>query len=449
MHEVLDTLLAMKRHQHTVAADGALGAPWEINRPEEDAIFDFVRSNLFADVTALAGVGGIRRALQVVERERWRSDLALRRGEAGASPTPPTLLGDFTTLLVRLIPFFASSRIAFLIDDFTARRINREVQVVLNQIIRLRRSSLLFKVSSEKRGIELTDSTGAPLDVSRELEEIDIGRRYIDLSDSGSRTAAQEFARRLLDHRLSIARWDGRGETLLGHSDWGDYHTLSRALRDSPARSQYHGLECIADLCSGDVSTLLLIYRRILRAASTSPESTEPISKATQHQVITTVSREHVALLRRHVPAGPAMHRLVSEFGQFVSNILREGKMVNQGKGRFVPPTCPRLEVDDAAAVDEELSEDLADLADELVRRAVFIEMEDGRGRHGNVQTLQWQLRRVYLPAFLAALDKNTPISLKPGQFKFFLHRPQDAVQTWYPRFKIDPNQISLLDEGN
>ena len=48
------------------------------------------------------------------------------------------------------------------------------------------------------------------------------------------------------------------------------------------------------------------------------------------------------------------------------------------------------------------------------------------------------------LPAFLAALDKNSPVSLTPGQFKFLLNHPEEAIKTLYPRFNVDPLQTSL-----
>ncbi len=77
------------------------------------------------------------------------------------------------------------------------------------------------------------------------------------------------------------------------------------------------------------------------------------------------------------------------------------------------------------------------DLARELVRRAVFIEMEPGRSRHRFVPTLRWQLRRVYLPAFGAALHKNDAIKWSPSEFKFFLSDPVRTCQrVWEKRPK-------------
>lgn len=432
LREALDTLLVMHRYERGLSDTGVEDVPWRFGDVEQQQVLSFITDNLHTTATLLAGVSGLEQALHLVERERWRCDVAMRRGQRCDAATPESLVGDFTSLLVLLVPFFARHRIAFLVDDFTARRLNRRVQVVLNKIIRLRRDSLLFKLSSEKRGMELTDSTGAPVEISRELVEIDIGREYLDLSDSGNVARARDFAVNLLDNRLEAAHWAGRGNTLLGDSTWGEHRTLSRALRDGTTRDQYHGLQCIADLCSGDVSTLLLTYRRILEKANERTKTL--ISRTTQHDMIRSVSRDQVALLATHVPAGPAMHTLVNEFGTFVGNVLRNGREIRQTKTRSVPPTCPRIEVDGAVETAEQLSEELAVVFDELIARAVFIEMEAGLGRHGNVQTLRWQLRRIYLPAFRAALDKNSPLILKPGEFKFLLNSPKEACASFYAR---------------
>jgi Protein tyrosine and serine/threonine kinase len=456
LRELLDTLAVMRRYEREASERGD-ELPWRIGPAEETALLRFITENLQLQSIPLAGVGALDRALDLVERERWRCDIAMRRGQAGPLPTPETLVGEFCSLLVRLVPFFENHRIAFLVDDFTARRVKPHVQVVLNRVIRLRRNSMLFKISSEKRGMQLTDSEGTPLDIARELIEIDIGRQYLDLSDGPGKSHAREFALKLLDNRLQAAGWAGRGETLLGHSSWSEYGTLSRALRDGKARDQYHGLECMADLCSGDISTLLLIYRRVTEAANISDEDRQQISKATQHRVVRKVSRDQVDLLRTHVPHGAEMHALVQAFGTFVGNVLRNGREIKQSSTRSVPPTCPRIEVDGVTEAAEQLDDRLMQLFEELVRRAVFVEMEAGLGRHGNVQTLQWQLRRVYLPAFRAALDKNSPVSLTPAEFKFFLNKPRKALEKVYDRWQKqhepqkrddDYDQLELVEES-
>ena len=76
-------------------------------------------------------------------------------------------------------------------------------------------------------------------------------------------------------------------------------------------------------------------------------------------------------------------------------------------------------------------------LARELVRRAIFIEMEPGLSRHRNVTTLRWQLRRIYLPTFGASLAKNNAVKENSDWFQFFLSNPESACRMkfdWWPK---------------
>jgi hypothetical protein len=169
----------------------------------------------------------------------------------------------------------------------------------------------------------------------------------------------------------------------------------------------------------------------------------------TQHEAIESVSRELIDAIKAHFPYGPQMHRIVAEFGHLVGIVLREGKMLKKGTDR-VPPECPRIEVDqDIAGPQETLTEEQQDLARELIRRAAFIEMEPGRSRHKFLPTLRWQLRRVYLPHFGAALTKNDAVKWIPSDFKFFLTNPKEACdREWERRQKETDDTQTRLPYG-
>lgn len=445
LRETVETILTMKRYEDATTSSAV---PWSITDNVQEEILRFLIDALDADLVTLRGVSPLRQALDLLDRAKWRSQLDIRRGRGCEAPMPEAMVGDFTALLVELVPYFEQHRLTYLIDDFTERRLNRHVQLVLNRFFVLRRDTLLFKISSEKRGIRLTDAAGNPVELAREMEEVDIGRECISLSQGQHRQQLREFAAELLDNRLEEADWDGRVDTLLGQTDYGEYKTLARALRDGKGRSAYHGAECIADLCSGDVSTLLLVYRRIFERANVDAKSNGLISKAIQHETIKRVSSDQLEVVRTHVPAGPEMYRVVEKFGELVGNVLRKGAEIRQDANRSEPPTCPRIEVDGMAKAVESLDGDLNVLFEELVRRAVFIEMEPGLGRHGNVQTLRWQLRRVYLPAFRAALSKNMAISMDPSEFKQFLSRPDEGYRRVYGRIRKRADGAPAAEEG-
>lgn len=399
-------------------------------------------------------VQGVSRLVQVaeaIEGEMFSTHGQMLRGLNLTSCTSEAFLGDLSTLLARQVSYFGKKRITFLVDDYSSHRLPLDVQVVLNQVVWERRPSHVFKLSSEKYGAKLTDALGATVDVSREMVEIDCGREYIALDDADQVDRTRAFAIELLDNRLKASGYQGTADMLIGPSEWPE-RSLGRALaekQEGRILDQYHGLECIAGVCSGDVATLLLVYRRIFERGSVTKESTSRVPKTTQHDAIVSVSRELFEAIKHHIPCGPQMYSVVASFGSLVRNILQHGRWQKKGAGS-TPPQCPRIELDqkDGAAV-ETLTDEQQQLARELIRRAIFIEMEPGLSRHGNVTTLRWHLRRVYLPAFSAALAKNDAVKRAVDWLKYLLTNPRGACemvwQSW-PKKSDELDGPTLFD---
>ena len=437
---------------------------WGCGPSEERAIQEFVLSHLETDEPLrMQGVTLLRQTLEVIEREMFNSHSKMMRGLSISSTLPATFLGDLSGLICRIMPRFQEKKIAFLIDDYSTHRISEPVQRILNRVIWERRPSHIFKLSSEKHGAELTDPSGASAELAREMVEIDCGREFLALDDSQKVNAGYSFAVELLDNRLKKAGYAGTAEGLIGRSHWPQGN-LARALVDrQPGRrlDHYHGLDCVASVCSGDVSTLLLIYRRMFEEGGVNKDTTTPISKIDQSTAIRSVSREMLTAIKDYFPKGPDMYSAVSNFGVLVRKILEQGREQKKGASS-VPSECPRIEIDQPqGSVYELLSPDQAVLAKELVRRAIFIDMEPGLSRHGNVTTLRWQLRRVYLPALGASLAKNNAIKGNSAWFQYFLSNPEAACEMIFakwpkkeadshasrsqlPMFEID----SLSEEG-
>ncbi|MGO9273881.1 MAG: hypothetical protein ACLQOO_27180 [Terriglobia bacterium] len=422
---------------------------WGLGQRQERAIRTFLKENIRRSQPLVQGVSPLRQSLATIEAEMFDCHVQMLRGLNLSWTLSDAFLGDLTATLSREMSFFQKRQIAFLVDDYSTHRIPAPVQVVLNRVVWERRPTHIFKLSSEKYGTEMNDAYGATVDITREMVEIDCGREYVALDDQNQRSRARTFAADLLENRLRAAKYCGSPEELLGHSQWPS-NSLAKAIRDRDRSSgrtddHYHGLECIADLCSGDVSTLLLVYRWIFEKGGVNQASTAIVPKKFQHQAIESVSRKLLEDIRHHYPHGPDMHTIVQEFGNLVRRILVEGKLIKKGDDRVVPQ-CPRIEVDKEAEAYEQLTAKQQDLARELVRRAVFIEMEPGRSRHRFVPTLRWQLRRVYLPAFGAALHKNDAIKWSPSEFKFFL---SDPVRTCQREWEKRPKGSSRAERRN
>ena len=411
---------------------------WGYGPSQERALRDFVSRYLQHDPTfRMQGVGFLQQTLEAIEREMFNTHSKMMRGHSITTTLPATFLGSLSDLMCRIMPRFLEKKITFLIDDYSTHRLPEPVQQVLNRIIWERRPFHIFKLSSEKHGAELTDPSGASADLARDMIEIDCGKEYLALDDSRKTQLGYDFAVELLNNRLRTAGYAGRAEALIGDSSWSE-GTLAKTLvskTQGREEDQYHGLNCLAAVCSGDVSTLLLIYRRMFEDGGVTKNTTDQISKTVQSRAIRSVSRELFEATKIYFPRGPEMYNVVLHFGTLVRAILEQGREQKKGDSS-VPSECPRIEIDqNQGGVIDQLLLSEQSLAKELVRRAIFIEMEPGLSRHGNVTSLRWQLRRVYLPAFGASLAKNTAVKKDPAWFRFFLLNPEGAcrlaLRTW------------------
>ena len=432
---------------------------WGWGASGEKAVHEFVFRHLETDHSfRMQGVSLLRQTLEAIEREMFNTHSQLMRGLSVSSTLPASFLGDLTSFMCELMPRFQEKRITFLIDDYSTHRLSAPVQQVLNRVIWERRSSHIFKLSSEKLGAELTDPFGASAESSREMVEIDCGREYLALDDNHKVGLSYSFAVELLNNRLRKAGYTGTAEQLIGGSSWTEGSLAKALVSKSPGRHQdsYHGLNCVAAVCSGDVSTLLLIYRRMFEAARVDRHTTQQISKTVQSQAIRAVSREMFDAIGAYFPKGPDMHRVVASFGALVRDILEQGRGNKKGDST-VPTECPRIEIDQPdGSVYFLLSEEQQALARELVRRAIFIEMEPGLSRHRHVTTLRWQLRRVYLPTFGASLAKNDAVKENSEWFQLLLSNPEAARRMKFDKWPkegtssaSDPNQLPMTGFDN
>ena len=184
---------------------------------------------------------------------------------------------------------------------------------------------------------------------------------------------------------------------MIGESCWPQ-SSLAKALLEKKGRQedQYHGMQCISQLCSGDVASLLMIYSTIFSEASVTRSTTEKVASHVQHRAIVRVSRKLLEVVRTYYPHGPQMYEVVTAFGTLVRNILEHGRIQKNGRRRG-----GELRLTSMNCLSLNPSKSLRrTLRGNSFVCALFIEMEPGLSRHGNVTTLRWQFRRIFLPAF-------------------------------------------------
>jgi serine/threonine protein kinase len=434
--EIIQTLLFISRRDDRVTLFG-------FGEEQERELYIFLIGNLKIKNDRrirLQGVTPLENLSEIIQHEMYFCYNSYLEGKNIASFTPASFLSDLTKFLKYNIGYFKDRAITFLLDDFSIHRISEPVQLLLNSVIWDRQPTHIFKLSAEKYGAEtvlgsMRISESSPnADITREFIEIDCGQYYISLSDKKDIESLVVFAKELLDHRLSLSKYIGRSETLIGHS----IHkkgSLAKAIRNKESYP-YHGIEMIAEICSGDVSALLEIYRRIFKDGKVTKETNIVVKKQIQHDAITSTSRSFLVLIKTFHPHGQKMYQIVESFGTLCRKILTEGREYSRG----IPNETTRIEVDEQPNISEDLTEDQGELIKELFRRSIFIDMQPGRGRHTLGPTQRWQLRRIYCPAFLASLKKNNAIKWSPSELKYFILDPKEKCdiefQKWIKRSK-------------
>ena len=423
---------------------------FQLSKHLEESIRDFVLRELgFDDRCLIGGQSPIDQALEGIESRLFDVQRAMRPDIKYTGFTTRAFLGDFSSFLVRSCPIFSRLPVAFLLDDFSLHRISAPVQQILNTIIWERRPTHVFKLSSEKLGVMLADELNASSEISRERLEIDCGREYLEYSSKKSAELVR-FTEELLDARLKLADYAANAKILIGDSEYAEGSlAASLALRKaSPSPTNYHGLQCISQLCTGDISSLLFVLGAIFEKAGISKSHSTRISPSIQHRAIVDSSRQFLEAVGSYVPNGKEMLDILSNFGNLMNRVLCNSPHQSSGQ----PTQIPRIEIDyrDGRHPFVFLNEEEQKIATELVRRAIFVELQPGRSRHNNILTLRWHVRRIYLPAFGVALTKNEAVKDDPDWLGLLVGNPQVACErkwkSWRKEQEADVRQKPLFD---
>lgn len=184
---------------------------------------------------------------------------------------------------LRTRPFF------IFVDDYSLPKIRVQLQRSLNKIIFQRNPELYFKVSIESiAGIELRDADGNEFEEGREFELIDLGAYFID---PASREKKQEFIRQIVNSRLEVTKnWCYPDIVGILGSNKTSFNEMARQIRAGEKsknnRPRYSGFENVVDMCSGDISQILLLLRDLIDSAG------GPQKFASKGQTLVPIPRE-------------------------------------------------------------------------------------------------------------------------------------------------------------
>lgn len=399
------------------------------------------------DMIRVAGSDQLQSCVDALDRLR----LKLGRGlvsETSEQPVvlQPTFIRDLCREIVRLMPMFREHRITFLLDDFTRTRLHPEVQQILNVVVWQRDSSFAFKVSSEPYGFDTTHHDGAQIDANREFAPIDAGALTLGNERRDERRA---FITELLNKRLEAAKFKGTAEQLIGESACKEDTELAWAIRGTEGetragkKSHYHGLHVLSDAWSADVSTVLHIVREMFARANVGPQTVEKVKPEVQHESIVKISTGMRARVQGFHPYGDKMHQIMSAFGDTAAKLLVEGTLQRVGKHKY-PQRRYRIEMSlpPGSTFDGELmkfhnGQDLTALRKELIRRGVFHEHPESRGKESAAhRTVRWELRTSLLPSFNTSLIRRDYIDIKRIEdFVEFLTSPKVYMEKVWLRY--------------
>lgn len=361
--------------------------------------------------------------------------IAMTRGRDTNLIIPTTTLSE----IVDCVTLKASVKpIVFLLDDYTEQRLGQKTQGILNKIVWERKGTLQFKVSSEKFGFKNTDIDGLPIQDGREYKQIDTGYRILSQGSPKRKKIITE----MINLRLFAAGWEIDANELLGDENYADTK-LARALKDNASRNNnspaYWGLQTISNLWSGDLSTLIhILHLMCTKAGVTSKDTVKKIEKSIQNEAIVSVSRAYLERINAFHPKGEQMSKIATSFASVSAALLLDGDLQKNGNPqRKIKLEYTTKHPDSFLSEIASKSQQAHDIAKELLRRTVFVELDKGKAKEGpEYSTVRWQIRTIYLPYKSVSLLADEYIDIKSiDEFIELLERPSDFEKKMIERY--------------
>lgn len=400
------------------------------------------------------GMDPLQACADSIDRVRLRLSRSMLEQQPSRVILGQTYIRDLCRTARSLIPGLSVWRIAFLLDDYTSHRLSLPIQNILNTVLWQRDDSHVFKVSSEPYGFKSGHIDDARIDANREYTLVDAGELSIPPEKEGER---RDFITKLIDKRLEAAKYTGRVSSLIGDSAYRRDPDLASAIRSqkgsrSGQKSFYYGIHVISNAWSGDVATILHMIREMFARGAVTDTSETTIADHIQHKSITKVSTALRERISGYHPFGAEMSAILSSFGELAKKLLVDAPDKTNRKNEPKIHRRYRLEMSLPPGVDldEELrkfpsGERIIELKEELIRRAVFIQLANSRGKESSgSQTLRWQVRSSLLPSFGTSLIREEYIDVKQiDDFVEFLTNPKIFSDKAYLRYASGgPNNI-------
>ena len=360
----------------------------------------------------------------------------IRTRIASGDPIETISSTDYVTRLVATVkkerPSLSSRVFIFFLDDYTEERLPLALQKILHPIVGQRSGDICFKLSAHMFGSIYSFPQPPAFDAGRNINVINLGTEYLNRK---RKKAEGKALIHIMNERFRRSEYSGTIQDWLGDTSYPGDKTLNRSLHDKSTRLQtkYHGIQCLADLCTGDFSEMIRMVGEIFREAGVTFD-TEPriINPAIQDRAIRNVSREFLSRIRNIRPDGQKLYEIVDSFGKLSQQMLYERALVGQGKtksgkARQDPFDLLTIYVDGLPK-----SLPFARRFWQLLQRAsIFVDIRIAPSQRARIAD-RVTLRRIYCPAFGTTLTSSEHLQLTKDQFERFMATPDEFCRDYF-----------------
>jgi energy-coupling factor transporter ATP-binding protein EcfA2 len=368
-----------------------------------------------ATIGSLSGVTPQHRNIENSVEELERRSIQLSNPQKAEAYEPSGLCGDDALLLIsrslKTVPFFAGKEPWFLLDDYSVTVFNTFVQKAYNPVIFRMSSEGRIKLSSEGDGPILSDTLGRQYKEGRELTKLNLGELYFQASEQDGRA----FFESILQARFQ-ATGTGSVETLkklLGeHEHTGSFGRYISS-QSRPGDSRFHGFALLCSLCSGDVSFIIELFRKLV---GTEWSADRTIDNTTQDRITKQFAQQQLADLRATADTGPKLYEFAHHLGSVLKDYLLNSKDADHVDERL------RIVVEGSG----DLSQPAQEMHDALLRHSVLINGGSCKGRRGQ-PARQLFFRRLFAPCFPFSPRRSGSIELSFQQYERFLLEPKSV----------------------
>lgn len=365
---------------------------------------------------------------------RW-----IRRAVAYGDYIPARGSKDYMARLVEIIkqqiPALSQRLFIFFLDDYTEERVPLALQRILHPVVCQRSGEFCFKISAHMFGSMYSYPQPLPSDEGRNINVINLGSEYINPK---KKKAEREALIKIMNTRFAqCEEYKGPIESWLGQSSYPGGKSLNRSLNDPRTRDKvkYNGIECLQQLCTGDISEMIRMVRDIFRVAGVQGGSPKhPIAPAIQDKAIRGVSRDFLSRVRHIRTDGQKLYDILYAFGTLSRQLLCERALVGQGKDsrgeqRTDPYDLLTVYVDELTKANPEARHSWQ----RLQRASIFVDILLAPSQRAVIAD-RVTLRRIYCPAFSTTLTSSEHLQLTKGQFEWFMSEPGTFCTDYFRR---------------